>query len=325
MKNQIKPIFILSLPRTGSTLLQRVLMSHSKISSFAEPHFLLPFIYANKKEGTVSSYSHISSYKAVSDVVKNLPNKENDYFKYLKDFSLKIYQDLSDDKAVYFLDKTPVYIWVIPEIMKIFPNAKFVFLFRNPIQVFSSVITTFSDSRFKKFYRFKRYLDEGFDLLSEKYEEYKDNSISIKYEDFVKNPEVKLKELLEYLELDHEENMLDAYKRQDLIGRSMDPIGLELYNKVEKASLEKWKKFFNTKYRVNILLKYIEGLDSKSLLIQGYDKESIMNEIKDLKPKRNLKFIKDFFDYNYTKLVIRYKFNVLFAENVKWSRDKFLS
>lgn len=325
MKKKINPIFILSLPRTGSTLLQRVLMGHSKISSFAEPHFLLPFIYANKKEGTVTSYSHISSYRAVCDVVENLPNKEDDYFKYLNEFSLKIYQDLSDDDAVYFLDKTPVYIWIIPEIMKIFPEAKFIFLFRSPVQVFASIITTFSDNRFKKLYRFKRYLDEGFELLSEMHEKYRDNSMSLKYEDFVMNPELKLKEILWYLNLNYEDKMLNSYREQDLRGKSMDPIGLKIYNKIEKASIEKWKKFFNTKYRINILLKYIKNLDNKSLSIQGYNKESILNDIRSSKSNRNLNFIKDFFDYTYSNIVMRFKINILFAENLKWSRDKFLS
>ena len=51
------PIFVFSLPRSGSTLLQRVLMSHNDISSVAEPWILLPQIYSLKKEGTLSEYS----------------------------------------------------------------------------------------------------------------------------------------------------------------------------------------------------------------------------------------------------------------------------
>ena len=48
--NQVKPVFIFSLPRSGSTLLQRVLTGHSEISSFAEPHFLLPLVGIIKKK-----------------------------------------------------------------------------------------------------------------------------------------------------------------------------------------------------------------------------------------------------------------------------------
>lgn len=324
-KTNIKPIFIFSLPRTGSTLLQRILMSHGKISSFAEPHFLLPLIYANKKEGTVSSYSHISSYKAVSDVVKKLPNKEADYFKFLKEFSLKMYSSLSDKKSIYFLDKTPVYVWVIPEIIKIFPDAKFIFLFRNPVQVYASIISTFSNNNFTKLYRFQRYLDDGFELLSENYKKYKDISIAINYEDLLLNPEYKIKELLEYLELEFEDHMISSFHKQDLRGRSKDPTGVRNYKKLDTAPLEKWKVVFNTVYRKKILFNYINRLDSQSYSIQGYDKENILKEVNHFNPKKKLTFIKDYFQFQWNKLVIRLNLNVLFAENVKWSRNKYIN
>jgi sulfotransferase family protein len=324
-KKNVKPIFILSLPRTGSTLLQRVLMSHSKISSFAEPHFLLPFVYANKKEGTLTNYSHASSYKAVNDVVNNLPNKENDFFKYLNEFSLKMYNSLSDEKSIYFLDKTPVYVWIIPEIIKIFPDAKFIFLFRNPIQVYASIISTFSNNKFNKMYRMERYLDEGFELLSDNYKKYKDISIGIKYEEFILEPEKILNEILAYLELDHEDHMLNSFHKQDLRGRSMDPTGVKKYTKLENAPLKKWKMVFNSRYRLKILRNYVNDLDTNSLLIQGYDKLTIVNEIDGFKPKGNFNFIEDFVNYQWNKIVIRFKLNILFAKNVKWSRKFYLN
>jgi len=150
MKNNIKPVFIFCLPRSGSTLLQRILMGHSKISSIAEPHFLLPLILATKKEGTLTKYSHLASYRGINDMINNLPDKKNEYYKYLNEFSSNIYNALSKNDSIYFLDKTPRYVWVIPEIAKIFPEAKFVFLFRNPVQIYASILTTFSNNRFNK-------------------------------------------------------------------------------------------------------------------------------------------------------------------------------
>lgn len=324
-KKDKKPIFILSLPRTGSTLLQRVLMNHSKISSFAEPHFLLPFVYAIKKEGIVSDYSHISSYKALSDVVNELPNGEEDYFKFLKEFSLKLYNSLSDEESIYFLDKTPLYIWIIPEIIKIFPDAKFIFLFRNPIQVYASIISTFSNNNFYKLYRFQRYLYEGFELISEEYKKYSDISFAIKYEEFVLDPDKKLKEILNYLELDFEDHMLSSFHKQDLRGRSWDPTGVKNYKKLDSSPLEKWKLIFNTVYRKYILVNYINKLSFESFKIQGYDKKSVLNEVNNFKPKRNLFFIKDYIGVQWNKIVIRYNLNLLFAENVKWSRKRYIN
>ena len=120
MKNKIKPIFIFSLPRSGSTLLQKILASHPGISTVAEPWLLLPFVYANKKEGIITEYDEGICHRAFEDFIGNLPNKDNDYYKELGNFALKLYEKQVDKNAVYFLDKTPRYYYIIPEIVKMY-------------------------------------------------------------------------------------------------------------------------------------------------------------------------------------------------------------
>jgi Sulfotransferase family len=137
---QLKPLFIFSLPRSGSTLLQRVLMSHSKISSTAEPWLLLPLLQMLKKEGTVTTYSHQNCQKAMVDIVSNMRGGKPEYNHLLKEFVESIYASTSKDGSVYFLDKTPRYYMIIPEIVELFPEAKFVFLFRNPVHVYASML-----------------------------------------------------------------------------------------------------------------------------------------------------------------------------------------
>ena len=68
---KINPIFLLSLPRSGSTLVQRILMSHSKISGISEPHLVLPFVYTMRKKGVVSQYSHHTVYKGIKNTITN--------------------------------------------------------------------------------------------------------------------------------------------------------------------------------------------------------------------------------------------------------------
>jgi hypothetical protein len=41
------PLFLLSLPRSGSTLAQRILAAHAGIATTSEPWILLPYLYAN--------------------------------------------------------------------------------------------------------------------------------------------------------------------------------------------------------------------------------------------------------------------------------------
>ena len=75
----LKPLFIFSLPRAGSTLLQRVLAADSQISSAAEPWVLLPFVYALREHGASAVYSHHWANFALNDFICELPNGKQDY------------------------------------------------------------------------------------------------------------------------------------------------------------------------------------------------------------------------------------------------------
>ena len=63
-------IFLLSLPRSGSTLLQRLISAHEDISSTSECWFLLPLIYMKKRYGTFSEYGSFEAYKSIEDYIK---------------------------------------------------------------------------------------------------------------------------------------------------------------------------------------------------------------------------------------------------------------
>ena len=127
-----RPIFLFSLPRSGSTLLQRLLAGHPDIMTVSEPWLLLPFCYAVKPEGLFSEYNHGWAAKALNEFILGLPNQELDYYKVLNRFALALYGGANKNNALYFLDKTPRYYLIIPQIVEIFPEAKFIFLFRNP-------------------------------------------------------------------------------------------------------------------------------------------------------------------------------------------------
>lgn len=319
------PIFIFSLPRSGSTLLQRVLMSHENITSVAEPWLLLPFSYAYKKEGVLSEYGHNIAYSAFEDFINNLPNKENDYYEALGAFAQNLYEKQCGNNEMYFLDKTPRYIYIIPQIVKIFPDAKFIFLFRNPVHVMSSMIQTWCDGRFKQMYVYERDLNYGPKALSEGYELLRDKAYAIQYEEYVTNPKKYTKEICEYLEIDFDKDMLSSFSSQDTKGRMGDPTGVKEYKSVDKRSLDKWKKTFNTKFRQNYIKNYIESIDESILLTQGYSKKEIMEDIENLQALSS-KSLHDRIDVVYSNLVQIIKPNIWFGNSTKvWAKNRYLS
>ena len=122
---QTSPIFLFSLPRSGSTLLQRMLSCHSEIKTASELWFLLPHIDAVKNRYSYSQFSYLSLRHATRDLVRALPGGEDSYFSSIRLMADDIYRKLASNNERYVLDKTPRYYLVLGEILKIYPDAKF--------------------------------------------------------------------------------------------------------------------------------------------------------------------------------------------------------
>ena len=280
------PIFLFSLPRAGSTLLQRILTSHRKIGATAEPWILLPFVYATRPSGVFSEYSHEQSQMAVADFIETLPNGESSFFSNLGEFVCNLYQGQLRNNESYFLDKTPRYYLIIPEIEKMFPKAKFVFLFRNPLAVMASVIETWNRGTLRFYnnyidlYLGPKRLAEGYDLLQEK-------SASIQYEALVADPETEVKRLCEYLEIDFDSSVLTDFSTVSLHGRMGDKTGKAKYKHIERASLDKWKTTFNSKRRIRYAESYLDFLGDDILSVHGYMHDDLKRQLSELHPKKS--------------------------------------
>lgn len=325
MSKKVTPIFLFSLPRSGSTLLLKVLSAHAKISSVSEPFLMLPFCYANKKTGVAAEYSHLLSSYGIRNVIQNLPNKENDYYQFLSEFTSRVYTSLCQNNEIYFLDKTPHYFYIIEDIAKIHPEAKFIFLFRNPVQTYASTMTTFSNNRFLRLYRQKNEITLGPELLAKGYKAIKEKACTIKYEDFVVDPKGQLYKILEYLGLDFDQNMLTQYNLQDLRGGRGDPTGIYTYSSIKPDSLTKWKAVFDTPFRRKLLLNYVEGLPDIFFEVSGYNKNEIINEIKSLKVQNKLRSILDVTDYTIAKMIIKTNIHLITSNVHQWSRDIYIN
>lgn len=115
------PVFILGTGRSGTTILGVTLGIHRDVGFLNEPKALWSHLYGN--EDIIGSYQDKVGqyYLDESDVTETLKNKaKNIYGNYLR-FSLS-------DRVV---DKYPELIFRVPFVKEIFPDAKFLFLYRN--------------------------------------------------------------------------------------------------------------------------------------------------------------------------------------------------
>ena len=301
----VKPIFIFSLPRAGSTLLQRLLGLHDDIDTTAEPWLALPVFFALKGYGLNSIYGHHVLSNAVTGYADSLPGGRNDYYKSAASFLNDLYNLGSSEKARYFIDKTPRYHLIVDDIISAFPEAKIIFLWRNPLAITASMIKTWGKNQWN-LYMFYVDLYSGIDSLVNAYS-HCENKLSVKYEDLVNKPESEMKRIMEYLDLEYEHNIIDKFedaKTIDAPGRG-DPTGQYLYRSVSNKSAETWKKTMSNPYRRSWGKKYLNWIGKERLNVMGYDLDEIMAEAQD-SPVRFQYLLSDIVRGLYGKIYNRY-------------------
>lgn len=119
-----RPVFLLSLPRAGSTLLQRLLLMSGKCATLGEPSLLLRFLGEGPAMTRKATYWESLVETAAADMRRAWPGYDAAYRAGVRDLMLGIYDGLADGKE-WFLDKTPRYTLIAEEILATFPDAKF--------------------------------------------------------------------------------------------------------------------------------------------------------------------------------------------------------
>jgi hypothetical protein len=89
---------------------------------------------ATKWDGSVN--------RALQDFFQELPAGEEDYLREVRSLALRLYEDAAGPDARYFLDKSPPYHLVVEDLARLFPEAKLIFLWRNPLAVVASIVET---------------------------------------------------------------------------------------------------------------------------------------------------------------------------------------
>ncbi len=275
----VQPIFLLSLPRSGSTLVQRVLSTYPEVATASEPWVMLPFLTPLEPAMPLANGWQGSVNDAFRDFLAELPRAEEDYLERLRPFAEGLYADAADPGARYFLDKTPPYHWIVNQLFKVFPDAKFVFLWRNPLSVVSSVIETFCEGRWRPD-GYRGTLFEAPRNLVAAHERHRDRSIAIRYEDLIGGEVEPWERLTAYLGLDFSPSSLAEFPQVNLNGRHGDPVGTRLYSSVSREPLEKWRRSIRTSVRRLWCERYLRWLGPQLLAAMGYDLDRLLAELR---------------------------------------------
>lgn len=291
----LAPVFIFSLPRSGSTLLQRILAAHDSITTTSEPWILLPFIYALRDRGIYTEYRQTAAMAAIQDFIGAMPRGTIDYQEELKNFITRLYVKNADEAATYFVDKTPRYHLIIDDIINIFPNGKFIFIWRNPLAIVSSLIESFSNGRWE-LYRFQVDLFNGLENLNSASEKYKNMSYFLNYENLLTYPELYVNQVFDYLDLAAGSEVISSFTKVQLHGRKGDPTGINLYDNISTEPLDKWKKSFANPFRKLWCQNYLKWIGEDRLRNMGYKKINLLDELNSIPLSSNF-LVSDFYHW----------------------------
>jgi len=278
---KVRPIFIFSLPRSGSTFLQRLIAANDLVSTTSEPWLLLPFFYNRPNSGIYAEYNHNDYCEALNEFIRVLPRENNDYNEAIRRFAGYLYSSVSTNHAKYFLDKTPRYHLIANDIISAFPDGKFIFLWRNPLSTVSSIMETWRNGEWN-LHRFHIDLYKGLSNLIDAWLSNKNKCISITYEELIRDTENSIELICDYLNLPFSSKILNEFTGVNLKGNFGDQVGLRKYNNVASDTLDKWKRTLNNPIRKKWVLNYINWIGEERLKIIGYDIHTIIDEVNDM-------------------------------------------
>lgn len=272
-------MFVIGSPRSGTTLLMRMLNVHPEIYSRPEPHLLTPlahlgfYAYAEK-----AAYDPFQAHLAVKAFVEDLPGGEQTYLRALRAYSDTLYGEmLAPTGRRYFLDKTPAYALILPFLGRLYPRATYIVLTRHPFAIFSSYAQSFFDDDWAAAHAFnpvlERYVPAIATFLREKPVE---RLVHVAYEELVADPENHLARICEKAQLEYLPEMV-TYKKAAVHGEGLgDPIGVEAHDRPTTASVHKWARgVAHDEARIALLQRMVGALSDEDLATWGFTRESL--------------------------------------------------
>ena len=225
-----EPIFVLGLPRAGSTLLEQILASHSKIEGTQE----LGNIMTIGRRIRTSNNSE--------DYLNNLLNLDDKSIKSHGKSYLDETQWAREGKD-FFIDKMPNNFPHIGLIKMILPNAKIIDARRNPMDGCFSCFKQY----FAKGQHFTYDLDDiaryykDYEKIMEFWNSYFPGSIhTVLYEDVIKDSENQVRKMIDFLDLDFEESCLSFYKSSRPVKTASSE---QVRQPIYKSAMNYWKHF----------------------------------------------------------------------------------
>ena len=227
-------VFLIGFPRSGTTLLDTILRTHSKINVLEEKPILLELRHEFFKERNNNLESLLK-----------ITQKEKD--KIRKNYLDKIDVNLND-KNKLIIDKLPLSIIELGFIKSIFPNSKIVLAMRHPCDVtiscfFSSFKINDAMVNFLDWNDTVSFYNEVLTLFEFYEHELNLKYFEIKYENVVNDFQKQIGLLLNFLDLKYESQLEQFHITAKNRTKISTPSYSQVINPLYKSSIERWRNY----------------------------------------------------------------------------------
>lgn len=263
----MKRVFLVGAPRSGTTILQSLLASHPEITSFPETKFF---------------------HYLWSDRLKpRLPDRLREFFhreihrpdlcdKWVSETSLtsdriKWFVGILDKLAVeggnsIWLEKTPEHVYFVRDILDYLPDARFIHIVRNPLDVIASMRKATSDPSTNAIWGGEwslRFCIERWKSSVATTNFFPSNlqCLVVRYEDLLEDKVKTLSQCCYFIGIAYDPEMLQNYRAQAIALSLGHPWHKEIDRDIEPAIGAKYKKFF-TENEIRYILKETAELRS---------------------------------------------------------------
>jgi len=276
-------VFLIGAPRSGTTLLARMLGAHSMVYQRAEPHLITPIAHLGYfAKVQKAPYDQNNVEQALREFVADLPRGEADYLDALRAYADTMYARIMANAPGkrLFLDKTPAYALVLPFLAKLYPKARYVVLTRHPLAILSSYVESFFDGDWHVAVEHNPILARYVPALAAMLRERPVPFVHVRYEELVRDPEAQFHRVCEHLGIPFEPGAI-AYGEQGDAPKGLgDPTGVAQHTRPVTTSVSRWAAEIAANPDVLALVgRLIDELDPADLATLGYPREKIVAQL----------------------------------------------
>jgi tetratricopeptide (TPR) repeat protein len=230
-----EPVFIIGMPRSGSTLLEQMLDSHPDVIGVGEAEIIPDMIAKN-----IVMPPHPDGKPYSNRIDKKTPGSFD------LDTAAQKYLDFlhSHGKAVRYVDKELLNFRFVGQLALMFPNAKFIHSMRHPLDCCLSCYQHVFNGNAQEYSYNLQELGIYYRLYREMMEFWHTRLpgriLDVEYEQVVESPEIQLRKILDFIGLPFDPACLEFYKNERIVFTSSAG---QVSQPIYKSAKAKWKNY----------------------------------------------------------------------------------